>query len=130
MKFLLPADGWAVLTLVLLALTAALLLGFRFLPATRGRKLSFIFACIVALFALVTLCFSLSAKSDALSEREAVMMQPVSTVKSSPGEGGKSIFVLHEGTKVEWLDTLGDWVKIELPDGRQGWVEQSVLETI
>ena len=129
-KFLLPADGWAVLTLVLLALTAALLLGFRFLPATRGRKLSFIFACIVALFALVTLCFSLSAKSDALSEREAVMMQPVSTVKSSPGEGGKSIFVLHEGTKVEWLDTLGDWVKIELPDGRQGWVEQSVLETI
>ena len=129
-KYAFSADAWAWISVALVLLVAALLLGFRFFRRLGARKVSFIFACIVALFALAALYFSLSEKSDALRSDAAVMIQPVSTVKSSPGDGGKSIFVLHEGTKVELLDTLGDWIKIELSDGRQGWVEASVLETI
>ena len=129
-KYAFSADAWAWISVALVLLVAALLLGFRFFRRLGARKVSFIFACIVALFALAALLFSLSEKSDALHSDAAVMVQPVSTVKSSPGDGGKSIFVLHEGTKVELLDSLGEWVKIELSDGRQGWVESSVLETI
>lgn len=129
-KYAFSADAWAWISVVLVLIVAVLLLGFRFFRRLGARKLSFILACIVALFALGALLFSLSEKSDALHADSAVMIQPVSTVKSSPGDGGKSIFVLHEGTKVELLDSLGEWVKIELTDGRQGWVETSVLETI
>ena len=129
-KYAFSADTWAWISLALVLAVAALLLGFRFFRRLGARKVSFIFACIVALFALAALFFSLSEKSDAIHADSAVMIQPVSTVKSSPGDGGKSIFVLHEGTKVEMLDTLAEWVKIELSDGRQGWVESSVLETI
>ncbi len=129
-KYAFSADAWAWISVALALVVAALLLGFRFFSRLGARKVSFIFACIVALLALAALYFSLSEKSDALRSDAAVMIQPVSTVKSSPGEGGKSIFVLHEGTKVELLDTLGEWIKIELSDGRQGWVEASVLEKI
>ena len=129
-KYALSADAWAWLTVALVALVAALLLGFRFFGRSGARKASFIFACIVALIAAITLVFSLTEKADATRVDSAVMIQPVSTVKSSPGDGGKSIFVLHEGTKVELLDELGEWVKIELADGRQGWVEENVLEKI
>ena len=83
------------------------------------------------LFAAVgSLAFSLSERSDALRTYSAIMVQPVSSIKSSPGDAGKSIFVLHEGTKVRLLDELGTWRKIELSDGRQGWVETSALEVI
>ena len=77
-----------------------------------------------------SLAFSLSERSDALRTDSAIMVQPVSSIKSSPGDAGKSIFVLHEGTKVRLLDELGTWRKIELSDGRQGWVETSALEVI
>lgn len=129
-KYICSADAWAWITLLLAAVAAALFLGFRFLGSERGRRLSFIFACIALLFAACTLAFSLSERRDALRTDSAIMVQPVSSVKSSPGEGGKSIFVLHEGTKVRLLDELGTWRKIELSDGRQGWVENSTLEVI
>ena len=86
---------------------------------------------LVILFAAAgSLAFSLSERSDALRTDSAIMVQPVSSIKSSPGDAGKSIFVLHEGTKVRLLDELGTWRKIELSDGRQGWVESSALEVI
>ncbi len=129
-KYLCSADGWAWITLLLALVAAALFLGFKFLGSERGRRLSFIFACIVALLAAGSLAFSLSERSDALRTDSAIMVQPVSSIKSSPGDAGKSIFVLHEGTKVRLLDELGTWRKIELSDGRQGWVETSALEVI
>ncbi|MBO4571511.1 MAG: BatD family protein [Bacteroidales bacterium] len=129
-KYACSADAWAWITILLAAVAAALFLGFRFLGTERGRRLSFIFACIVALLALFTLGFSLSERRDALKVDSAVMTQPVSSVKSSPGDAGKSIFVLHEGTKVKLLDELGSWRKVEISDGRQGWVENSTLEVI
>jgi uncharacterized protein YgiM (DUF1202 family) len=54
----------------------------------------------------------------------------MSSVKSSPGEEGKSLFILHEGTKVEILDVLGTWYKVEISDGRQGWMPAGDVETI
>ena len=52
------------------------------------------------------------------------------SVKSSPSDGGNAIFVLHEGTKVKLLDSVGDWTRIEIADGRQGWLSTSTIENI
>ena len=35
---------------------------------------------------------------------------------------GKDLLVLHEGTKVRVLEEAGEWARIELEDGRQGWL--------
>ena len=42
----------------------------------------------------------------------------------------KSLFLIHEGTKVKILDEVGQWKNISLADGRQGWVESKDLEKI
>ena len=55
---------------------------------------------------------------------------PVSSVKSSPGSADQSLFILHEGTKVSVVDRLGEWYRIELSDGRQGWLETEDVEII
>ena len=57
-------------------------------------------------------------------------MIPVSSVKSSPGEDGKSLFILHEGTRLKILDELGTWYKAEISDGRQGWIRSADIEVI
>jgi len=129
-KYRASADGWGWISLVLIALAVALLLVFKFAGNTAARKVSFIFACIAALFALFAFFFSISEKSDAIKSDQAIIMQPVVNVKSSPGDAGKSIFVIHEGTKVNILDELGDWTNVEISDGRQGWLQNSQIESI
>jgi len=62
---------------------------------------------------------------------EAVILVDKVDVMSAPmAQGGKEIFVLHEGTKVEIDQQNEDWVEIILPDRKAGWVKKDVLGII
>jgi len=50
------------------------------------------------------------------------VLAAVSSVRSAPGTQGKDLLVIHEGTRLRVLEQMGDWARIELEDGRQGWV--------
>ena len=55
----------------------------------------------------------------------------MTSVTSSPsGEASKSLFILHEGTKVKVLDEVSGFTDIELADGRRGWIASGDIETI
>ena len=83
------------------------------------------------LFAGMCLWFSLWQRSDYQRADSAIVMRPVSSVKSSPSsESSTDLFILHEGTKVTILDEVGDWRNICLADGRQGWMLSSDMEII
>ena len=58
-------------------------------------------------------------------------MRPVTSVTSSPsGDAAKSLFILHEGTKVKVLDEVSGFTDIELADGRRGWIATQDIERI
>ena len=124
------ADTWAYISILFIAIVLLLLLSFRFGRSARMRKNSFIFAMIFLLFYLITLTFSLILKSEFTSENEAIVMAPATSVKSSPGDNSRSLFILHDGTKVEILESLGSWTRVELTDGRQGWIPSGDIEAI
>lgn len=124
------SDEWAWTCLVLLFVTALLLLLFRHAPAVGQRKLSFVVACLTLLVAVVAFIFALNLRSKANSGDFAVVLAPVSNVKSAPNSTGGNLFILHEGTKVEILESVGQWSKVELSDGRQGWMESKDYEAI
>ena len=125
------SDAWAVAFLVLLALTAVMVLLFILAPSLAGRRAGFYTGIVTLLLAVSALSFSLWQKNDYMRADEAVVMRPVSSVKSSPtAESSQDLFVLHEGTKVFIIDQVGSWYNIELADGRQGWVKSSEIENI
>ena len=126
----LSANAWAWITLGLLLLAGVLLTVFRSGAPRSLRKVSFILSCIVLVLAIFTFIFSLQQKRAVTRQDSAIVTAPVCSVKSSPAEGGKTVFVLHEGTKVRLLDDVGDWAKIEIADGRQGWAQGSTFEII
>ncbi len=74
--------------------------------------------------------FAWSLKLRAISDDYAVITTPVSNIKSAPNNTGNNLFILHEGTKVEVLDKVAGWSKIELSDGRQGWIQENDISTI
>ena len=65
-----------------------------------------------------------------LGNDQGIITASVVTAKSSPDEQSIDAFVAHEGLKVKMSDTLGDWVKITLADGKVGWVHNQQCERI
>lgn len=128
---MMSSNAWAVTFLVLLALTLALLMVFRLSPVIAWRRVGFFAGLVTLLLMFAALAFSLWQKNDYDSHDQAVVMVTVTMVKSSPSaDNSTDLFVLHEGTKVNILDMTGDWTKISLADGRQGWIKTSEIEEI
>ena len=121
MCWLLPSGVWAVLFLVFLAGTLAMLLLF-LLGRGGARKAGFFVGIALLVLALLSLDFAFWQRTDARIDTGAIVTSPVVEVKSSPGSG-VNLFVLHEGTKVSVLEQVGEWCNIELADGRQGWLK-------
>jgi uncharacterized protein YgiM (DUF1202 family) len=62
--------------------------------------------------------------------KHAIVFNGTVNVKSAPGDGQKTLFVIHEGTKVGILEQNGDWIKVELPNGNIGWIGAAAVKTI
>ena len=128
---LLDSNSWAVCFLVLMGLTLAMVLMFLLSSTLAGRRTGFFTALVTLLLAAAALSFSVWQRSEYMQADKAIVMRPVSSVKSSPSyESAKDLFVLHEGTKVKIIDSVGSWNNVELADGRQGWIPSSDLERI
>ena len=130
MNYKLSSDRWVAISIVLFIISLIFLMFFRFGSTHAFRKLSFFVSLFLALLFAVTTLFALNQRASYYSEEEAIVMVPVSTVRSSPDRSGNTLFILHEGTKVEFIEQLGSWKRIELSDGRQGWIELGDVEII
>lgn len=129
--YVMGSNAWAVIFLVLLA--AALVMGLLFLlgSSVGKRRAGFYCGIVLLLLSAGALSLSIWQKSDSVKTDTAIVMSPVSSVKSSPSSGSsKDLFVIHEGTKVTILDEVGSWKNIALADGRQGWITSNELEVI
>jgi len=129
--YLLPSNTWAVLCLVFLAAAVAMALLF-LLGSTAGRRrVGFFVGIACLLLAFLGWDFAQWQRQEALAQDRAIVMRPVSSVKSSPSaESAKDLFILHEGTRVKILDNVGSYTNIELGDGRQGWLPTGDIEVI
>lgn len=129
--YIMDSNAWTVCFFVLFALTLAMVLLFLLAPTVGGRRTGFFTGIVLLLLAVFSLCFSVWQKNDYMKAEGAIVMRPVTSVKSSPSaEASKDLFILHEGTKVKIIDQVGSWNNIELADGRQGWIPSGDIETI
>ena len=129
--WVLDSDSWTICFLVFLALTLAMLLLYLLAPGIALRRTGFFTALATLVITILCLWFAIWQKNDCMKADQAVVMCPVTSVKSSPTAGSaKDLFILHEGTKVEILDQVGAWNNIQLADGRQGWIQSEDIEII
>ena len=88
--------------------------------------LSFIF-----LFTLIlSIIFANREKNRWNDVPEAIVMQSVVSVKSSPDNSSNDLFVIHEGLKIKVTDRLQDWIEIKIPSGERGWIQVKNIEII
>ena len=127
----LSSNVWAVMFLVLLAVALGLTLLFLLGRSSAARKTGFFTGLVALLLSLMCLGFSLRLRAEYSANSSAIVVSPVTVARSAPdNSSGTDLFLLHEGTKVKVLDSVGSWDNIELSDGRQGWILTNELEII
>jgi SH3-like domain-containing protein len=59
-----------------------------------------------------------------------VIQAPRVSVSAAPLVDGEALFDLHAGTTVALVSESRDWLRLRLPDGRDGWVPRSAAEVV
>ena len=86
---------------------------------------------ITAFVALIPIGVLLATQvADSRIRNDAIVTASVSTAKTSPDAQSLDAFVIHEGLKVTLSDSVGEWVKIVLADGKVGWIRSRDCERI
>ncbi|MBI4394941.1 MAG: SH3 domain-containing protein, partial [Candidatus Omnitrophica bacterium] len=62
--------------------------------------------------------------------RQGVVTETQAEVRYGPSTSDRIAFRLVEGLEVSINDQKQDWYRIELTDGRRGWVSQSQVSTL
>ena len=124
-------DAWATWGIVSFILLIVSVYFFIYSKQIMWKKIGFISGII---FLIITVCSNLFAsqqKENLVNRNEAIVMNPSVTVRSTPSESGTSLFILHEGRKVNVKDnSMKEWKEIHLEDGKVGWVPASAIEVI
>jgi len=122
---------WSILTILFFVIAIALV-GIMILSKKIGiRKISFGLSVLFLFVSILSFIFASTQKGNISHRDTAIVMAASVTVKSTPIETGTDLFTLHEGRKVEIIDSsMKDWVEIRLEDGDTGWMPVSAMEVI
>ena len=127
----LDVNEWAVLTIILFALTILLVGVLLFSKKSGMRKISFSFSVFFLLLSILSFIFATTQMGNLKERDTAIILSPSVTVKSTPTSAGTDLFIIHEGRKVKILDSsMKEWVEIRLEDGNTGWIPVNVMEII
>lgn len=127
----LSVDAWAKLGVVCFILLLVSLYLFFFSKQVAGKKAGFIAGIVFLVFVILCNVFAAQQKNELMDRNAAIVLSPSVTVRSTPSESGTSLFILHEGRKVEIKDnSMREWKEIRLEDGKVGWVPASAVEVI
>ncbi len=124
------SDGWAYLGLVLLMAFVAMLLVLLFNDRYEVKKIMLISAVVTFFLSGMSIAFSTYRLSMLTNSEHAIVGLPTVSAKSSPTDQGTDLFIVHEGSNVQMLDSVANWREIRLPDGNRGWVEKQTLMPI
>jgi tetratricopeptide (TPR) repeat protein len=126
----LAADNWSVLGLLFLwtgvAGFAIWLLGQERLLKKRG----FLLGSILIPLSIVPFLCATSAKSLEMNTQNGIILVRETAVRPAPDANALPTGMLHEGIKVEIKDKIQSHVKVKLPNGEEGWIEEKGLEKI
>ena len=124
------SDAWAKISIVMIFLFFIFLAIYLISNAVLLKKLSFSLSVIFLLISAFTIIFAQKQYNHAFKEQAGIVFSPRLTAKSSPDENSIDLFVIHEGTKVQIKDNLGDWCEIGLANGNIGWIKRDIIKPI
>ncbi len=126
----LSAGGWQLAAIVLLWLATG---GFSFWllgQLRHHKKIGFVSGALLLAMSLV--CFALSVSRTQLDQhsRRGVVLERQTLLRAAADAQSPAQDTLYEGATIQLLDQIGEWYKIRLYDGTEGWLSGDTFERI
>jgi tetratricopeptide (TPR) repeat protein len=118
------AWGWTGLFFFWLAATSFFL--FRY----RNRNGWLTIAALLLAAALFSWAFANTRYQDRYHNDQLVLLAPRTELRVAPGEDAPVETTVHAGLTLRTLDQFGEWTKVELLDGRQGWLHSEDVAAV
>lgn len=123
-------DTWAKFAIGGVFIFVFLFLMYHFSYSTSRKRIAF----VVSVFSLLVACISVAMafQKESLDKKDnpAIVFVQESRVKVDPNQTSEEVFRLHEGTKIQVLETYEDWNKIQLPDNSEGWIPSKDIKLL
>ncbi|WP_133547613.1 SH3 domain-containing protein [Salegentibacter sp. 24] len=123
-------NTWAYLAIGLSVLFVTLFLLYYFSHTPLRKRVLFGLAVFIFLLGCTSVIFAFQQQEIQFNNQFAIIFAEEAAVKNEPSPRGEAAFKLHAGTKAKVLENYQGWVKIELPNGTQGWIENNNLKRL
>jgi tetratricopeptide (TPR) repeat protein len=121
----LSTQVWQIITLFGMGFIFILQLISQF-TSLKSKQITKIFSAITVIILLITQ----TSYHNNFTKKEAIIFSETITVNSAPTSSSTNLFTLHAGSKVEIIDTIGDWINIKIANGNSGWIGQNSIKEL
>ncbi len=120
----------AYISLGLLALTLTLAAFYVSASTKKKKKTFFILTTILNCFFILSFAVAAQKYYNTKNALQAIVFDKQVSIKASPDDNSKDVFILHEGSKVTLLDEVGNWQEVKISNGTTGWLKASSIKAI
>jgi tetratricopeptide (TPR) repeat protein len=117
-------NNWFYLTIIFIWLVFLLSI-FRIFKSRNTFVLTNLF-----IVALILFFITYNVSSDYTNTRSAIIYASSTNIMSAPSDKSTNLFTLHIGTKINIKDQIGDWLNINISNGKKGWIRLSDIKEI
>ncbi|EPR74000.1 BatE [Winogradskyella psychrotolerans RS-3] len=123
-------DVWAKIAIGGVLLFVIIFLAYHFSYTSSKKRIAF----VTSIVSLCVACFAVAMafQKEDLNKKDnpAIIFAQESRVKTDPNLTSEEVFRLHEGTKVQVIETYDDWNKIQLSDNSTGWIPSKEIKLL
>lgn len=133
-------DTWAWITFALFVIILICVTGYIFLSGVRVRKICFFGGIVIMFVTIGTATMAWMGASRASDHSFAVIVVPAAQLSTTPRvatDPSEQAFLLHEGTKLEIVDSVASpgqsglkWYEVKVNNSHRAWINSSEIEKI
>jgi tetratricopeptide (TPR) repeat protein len=116
------SDLWSKIAVMSVLLFVVLFLFYHFAHATTQKRIAFVVSLLSLFLGGFSVVMAFQKNSLEKKNSPAIVFSQESRVKANPNKTSEELFKLHEGTKVQIIESYNAWHKIEISDKTTGWI--------
>ena len=116
-------ETWGYISIFFSFLIVALFLSYYFANSSRIKRLTFVLLCVSSILMLASLINGNKGYDNYVNNEYAIIYSYETDLKTEPNFRSETLFMLHEGTKVQVIENYNNWIKIRLVNGQVGYIQ-------
>jgi glucan phosphoethanolaminetransferase (alkaline phosphatase superfamily) len=120
----------AILSLVLLVLTALSLIWYVNYDPEKEKGLPGLVLSILLLLLLTSIAFMSFKAYRRAHNMQAVLLENSAELREEADSGSARVAKIHEGVIVDIQKSSGEWMLVRLPNGQSGWIEDKLIARV